>query len=75
MSDLLSRITIEDGKRGGKPCIRGIRITVAEVLGMLAAGESAESILDYHPDLEMDDILACLAYGAREVDHPVIIAA
>ena len=75
MSDLLSRITIEDGKRGGKPCIRGIRITVAEVLGMLAAGESAESILDYHPDLEMDDILACLAYAASEVDHPVIIAA
>jgi uncharacterized protein (DUF433 family) len=73
--DLLSRITIEDGKRGGKPCIRGLRMTVAEVLGMLAAGESAESILRYHPDLEAEDILACLAYGAREVDHPVIIAA
>jgi len=73
--DLLSRITIEEGKRGGKPCIRGLRMTVAEVLGMLAAGESAESILHYHPDLEAEDILACLAYGAREVDHPVIIAA
>lgn len=73
--DLLSRITIEEGKRGGKPCIRGIRITVSEVLGMLASGESAESILRYHPDLEAEDIRAALAYGAREVDHPVIIAA
>ncbi len=73
--DLLARITIEDDKRGGKPCVRGLRITVGEVLGMLASGESTESILHYHPDLEADDIRACLAYGAREVDHPVIIAA
>jgi uncharacterized protein (DUF433 family) len=75
MSDLLSRITIEEGKRSGRPCIRGIRITVGDVLGWLAAGESAESILEYHPDLEQEDILACLAYGAREVDHPVVVAA
>ncbi len=76
MSDaLLSRITIEPGKRSGRPCIRGIRITVGDVLGWLSAGESPESILSHHPDLEPDDILACLAYGAREVDHPVVIAA
>jgi len=75
MSDLLSRITIEKGKRGGKPCIRGLRITVGDVLGWLAAGESPESILSYHPDLEPDDILASLAYGAREVDHPAVAAA
>ena len=73
--DLLSRITIEPGKRSGRPCIRGMRITVGDVLGWLAAGESAESILSYHPDLEAGDINACLAYGAREVDHPVVIAA
>ncbi|AQR63423.1 hypothetical protein BZG35_07905 [Brevundimonas sp. LM2] len=73
--DLLSRITIEPGKRGGKPCVRGIRITVADVLGWLAAGESPDSILSYHPDLEPDDILACLAYGAREVDHPPVVIA
>lgn len=73
--DLLSRITIEPGKRSGRPCIRGMRITVGDVLGWLAAGESAESILSYHPDLEAEDIKACLAYGAREVDHPVVIAA
>jgi len=75
MSDLLSRITIEDGKRSGRPCIRGIRITVGDVLGWLAAGDSVETILEHHPDLEEDDIRACLAYGAREVDHPVVIAA
>ena len=75
MSDLLSRITIEPGKRSGRPCVRGIRITVSDVLGWLAAGESAISILTYHPDLEPEDILACLAYGAREVDHAVVIAA
>lgn len=75
MSDLLSRITVEPGKRSGKPCVRGLRITVADVLGWLASDESAEAILAFHPDLELDDIRACLAYGAREVDHPAVIAA
>jgi uncharacterized protein (DUF433 family) len=75
MSDLLSRITIEKDKCGGRPCIRGMRIRVSDVLGMLAAGESSISILAYHPDLEPEDILACLAYGAREVDHPGVLAA
>ena len=73
--DLLSRITVEPGKRSGKPCVRGLRITVADVLGWLASGESVEAILAFHPDLEPDDIRACLAYGAREVDHPGVIAA
>lgn len=73
--ELLSRITIEAGKCGGRPCIRGMRIRVSDVLGMLAAGESNASILAYHPDLEPEDILACLAYGAREVDHPGVLAA
>ena len=75
MSGLLDRITVEPGKCGGRPCIRGMRIRVVDVLGMLAAGESAQSILSYHPDLEADDILACLAYAARELDHPVIVSA
>ena len=75
MSDLLSRITIEKDKCGGRPCIRGMRMRVSDVLGMLAGGESNASILAFHPDLEADDILACLAYGAREVDHPSVIAA
>jgi uncharacterized protein (DUF433 family) len=52
-----------------------MRMRVSDVLGMLAAGESAASILEHHPDLEPDDISACLAYAAREVDHAVILAA
>jgi uncharacterized protein (DUF433 family) len=75
MTDLLARITIEAGKCGGRPCIRGYRIRVTDVLGMLAAGETDGSILAHHPDLEPEDIRACLAYAARELDHPVLTAA
>ncbi len=74
MSDL-TRITIRADQCGGRPCIRGLRIRVSDVLGMLAAGESAASILEHHPDLEAEDIAASLAYAAREVDHAVVIAA
>jgi uncharacterized protein (DUF433 family) len=58
------RITIEAGKRGGKPCIRGLRITVYEVLEYLAAGMSPEDIIKDFPDLELADIKACLAFAA-----------
>ena len=57
-------ITIEGGKRGGRPCIRGMRIAVADVLGWLAAGMSHEEILADYPDLTEDDIRVCLAYAA-----------
>ena len=56
-------ITIEPGKRSGKPCIRGLRITVQDVLGYLAAGMTIEEILDDFPDLTREDILACIAYA------------
>jgi uncharacterized protein (DUF433 family) len=59
-----SRISIEGGKRGGKPCIRGLRITVYDVLGWVASGMSEAEILDDHPDLEREDILACLRFAA-----------
>ena len=52
-------ITIEPGKRGGKPCVRGLRITVGDVLGWLAAGMSHQEILDDHPELTEQDIRAC----------------
>ena len=58
-------ITIEPGKRCGKPCIRGLRITVNDVLGYLAAGMSHEEILTDFPDLNETDIEACLAFAAR----------
>jgi uncharacterized protein (DUF433 family) len=57
-------ITIESGKRGGKPCIRGLRITVYEVLDYLASGMSEDQILADFPDLERNDIRACLAFAA-----------
>jgi uncharacterized protein (DUF433 family) len=60
-----NRITVEPGKRSGKPVIRGLRITVYDVLEMLASGMSHEEILQDFPELEEEDILACLAYAAQ----------
>lgn len=62
--DYRSIVTIEPGKRGGKPCIRGLRITVHDVLGYLASGMTTEEILAEFPFLTRDDVLACLAYAA-----------
>ena len=62
--DYHTRITIEPGKRGGKPCVRGLRITVYDVLEMLASGQTHEQILTDFPELESDDIQACLAFAA-----------
>ncbi|MGV8092176.1 MAG: DUF433 domain-containing protein [Mangrovibacterium sp.] len=63
---LKERITIEPGKRGGKPCIRGLRITVYDILEYLASGMSIEEVLDDFPFLEKEDILACLSYAANK---------
>lgn len=57
-------ITIEPGKRGGKPCIRGLRITVSDVLDYLAADMTPQQIVDDFPDLTLEDIHACLAFAA-----------
>ena len=62
--DYKDRITIEPGKRGGKPCIRGLRITVYDILDYLASGMSEEEILKDFPDLNSEDIRACLAFAA-----------
>jgi uncharacterized protein (DUF433 family) len=62
--DYRQRITIEPGKRDGKPCIRGLRITVYEVLEYLASGMSEAEILNDFPDLTREDIRACLAFAA-----------
>ncbi|MBP6823379.1 MAG: DUF433 domain-containing protein [Acidobacteria bacterium] len=63
--DLKEIITIEPGKRGGKPCIRGMRIAVADVLGWLASGMSHQEILDDFPELTEEDILASLQFAAQ----------
>ena len=67
-------ITIEPGKRGGKPCIRGMRITVYDVLGYLAAGMTHQEILADFPYLTEQDILACLAFAAdREKNLEILV--
>jgi len=68
---LRDRITIEPGKRGGQPCLRGLRITVYDVLEYLASGMSEDEILRDFPDLEREDIRACLAFAA-EREHRLI---
>jgi uncharacterized protein (DUF433 family) len=66
---LLERITVNPKIFGGKPIIRGRRLAVEHVLGMLAAGDSPETILDGYPWLELEDIQACLVYARRMVGH------
>jgi uncharacterized protein (DUF433 family) len=67
------RITIEPGKRGGKACLRGLRITVCDVLSYLAAGMSVDEVLHDFPSLCREDILACLAYAADRERHLLIV--
>lgn len=72
---LLARITLEPGKRGGKPCLRGMRITVYDVLGWLASGMSTQEILADYPELEADDVIACLAFAAEREQRISRVAA
>ena len=68
------RITFNPDQCGGRPCIRGMRIRVKDVLDLLAAGVPTSEILADYPYLESGDILACLEYAAAEADHPVLVA-
>ena len=72
-ADWKSIITFEPGKRGGKPCIRGMRITVHDVLSYLAAGMKQEEILDDFPYLTGDDIQACLSYAADRERQMLVV--
>lgn len=74
MASLLDRITVNPRQCGGRPCIRGMRIRVVDVLDLFAAGLDAAQILDEMPDLEADDLKACMAYARRRIDHPLIAA-
>ena len=74
MSRLLERITVNPRQCVGRPCLRGMRIRVSDVLDLLAAGLSAEEVLEDLPDLEMEDIQASLIYAARKLNHPVLVA-
>lgn len=71
---LLSRITFNPAQCGGRPCIRGMRIRVQDVLELYAAGLSSQQILSELPDLEELDLQACLSFAAQKLDHPVLTA-
>ena len=74
MPNLLERITINPKQCGGRPCIRGMRIRVSDVLDLFASGLNAEEILEEMPDLEADDLKAALLYASRKLNHPVLVA-
>ncbi len=69
------RITVNPDQCGGRPCIRGMRIRVVDVLELLAAGLSSWEVLDELPDLELADVQAALRFATGRVDHPVLVAA
>jgi uncharacterized protein (DUF433 family) len=72
MATRLDRITTDPQVLGGRPCIRGLRVRVKDILDLLASGASRKQILDDYPYLEDDDIAAALEYAAQYVDHPII---
>ncbi|MBD2231051.1 DUF433 domain-containing protein [Phormidium tenue] len=74
MSELLARITVNSKQCGGRPCIRGMRIRVSDVLDLFAVGLSAEEILEEMPNLEADDLKAALMYASRKLNHPLLVA-
>ena len=74
MKYLNDRITVDPAQCGGRPCIRGMRIRVSDVLDLLAAGMSSADLLKEMPDLELDDISVCLQYVSKMEDHPVVAA-
>lgn len=68
----IGRITVDPLQCGGRPCIRGLRIRVKDILDLLAAGASSEEILEDYPLLELADIRAALEFAARQSDHPIL---
>jgi uncharacterized protein (DUF433 family) len=74
MAALDPRITVNPEQCGGRPCIRGMRIRVSDVLDLLANGFTREQVLQELPDLEPEDITACLRLASRRLDHPIVAA-
>lgn len=71
----LERISVNPAQCGGRPCLRGQRIRVSDILGLLGAGASHAEILEDYPFLEEEDLLAALEYAAIQADHPILLAA
>ncbi|MGE5302294.1 MAG: DUF433 domain-containing protein [Alphaproteobacteria bacterium] len=74
MAKLTDRITVDPEQCGGRPCIRGMRIRVIDVLDLLANGLTPEEVLEELPDMEPEDIAACLRFASRRLAHPVVAA-
>ena len=72
MTKLAERITVDPEQCGGRPCVRGMRIRVKDVLDLLASGLSRDEVLEELPDLEEEDIAACLRFASQRLDHPVL---
>ena len=71
--NLLERITFNPRQCGGRPCIRGMRIRVTDVLDLLETGLTPKQVVEELPDLELDDVRACIAYARSRIDHPVLV--
>ena len=74
MTEVAERITVDPEQCGGRPCVRGMRIRVIDVLDLLANGLTAEQVIEELPDLELEDVRACLRFASRRLDHPVLAA-
>ena len=74
MAELFERITVNPAQCGGRPCIRGMRIRVIDVLELLAAGLTQQQVLEELPDLEAADISACLRFASSRLNHPILAA-
>ena len=74
MRTTADRINLDPGQCGGRPCVRGLRIRVTDVLDLLANGLSPADIVNELPNLELEDVVACLKFASAQVNHPVIAA-
>lgn len=74
MTRLANRITVDPERLGGRPCVRDMRIRVTDVLDLLANGLTPEQVVEELPDLEPEDIRACLRFASQRLDHPVVVA-
>lgn len=74
MTYLADRITVDPEQCGGRPCIRGLRIRVSDVLDLLASGLTPEQVMEELPDLDLDDVRASLRFASQRFDHPVLVA-
>ena len=74
MADVADRITVNPQQCGGRPCVRGMRIRVVDVLDLMANGLSPQQVLEELPDLELEDIRACLRFASSRLDHPILAA-